>query len=147
MSPGRPRRYSDNATRQRAYRQRQAARSSPAAALIQACLTPESPGESWEAFISRVGFFLSASERQRDALDRTQAGLIVAAEQAAQQHAARPRGRREQIRRRLLADLRVWWTQTCLPHPKPTFLTYALKVADFNPDLFGKQSDAIAQSA
>jgi hypothetical protein len=148
MPPGRPHRHPDNASRQRAYRQRHAARPSSDAALIQACLTPEDPEESWEAFISRVAFFLSAGERQRDALDWTQAGLIVAAARAALGHPARPKGRAAQIRGRLIKDVRQYWATTRERfHPTPTFLTHALKVADFKPELFADLDPALAQDA
>jgi hypothetical protein len=136
MALGRPRVYADNASRQRAYRQRQAAGSSPTAALMQACATPDPEGETWQAFIARIGLTLSAAERQRDALEWTTARLIVAAERAARVHPERPRGRPAQVRRHLLQDLRQWWEQTHLPHPRPTWLTQALRVAAMAPHLF-----------
>ena len=147
MPHGRPRLYADNATRQRAYRQRQAPRQAPDAALIRACCTPE-PGETWEDFISRVAFFLSATERQRNALHWTQSRLIVAAARAARLHPARPKWRADQFRHRLISDLRTWWaTHKEDFHPKPTVLTNALKMADVWPDLFAEQDSAPDQGA
>jgi len=59
MPPGRPRLYADNASRQRAYRQRCAAQKARQAALLP-LVFPHHPGECWDAILDRIAAHLRA---------------------------------------------------------------------------------------
>jgi hypothetical protein len=141
---GRPRYYADNAAKQKAYRQRQTQQRSASEALIQACGTPDPEGETWEAFIGRIGHTLHCAEQQRDALEWLTARLTVAADQAAGNHPAM-RGRQpHQISRKLISDLRNLWARVGVAGPSPTVLNNALRVYASFPDLFADKRQSIS---